>query len=80
MCVNRDRLGDRNYGRCVVMLGDPSTLPYRQVRSWGCGAKQYCACFTRLRRHKLYWVAPNELSNLIRHDVICNCFNRMMLS
>ncbi len=23
---------------------------------------------------------PNDLSNLIRHDVICNCFNRMKLS
>ena len=23
--------------------------------------------------------SPKELSNLIRHDVICNCFNRMML-
>ncbi len=43
----RDKLGDRYYGRCVVMLGDPPTLPYRQVRSWGWGAKQYCACFTR---------------------------------
>ena len=46
MCVPvaeliRDRLGDSYYGRCVVMLGAPPTLPYRQVRSWGWGAKQY---------------------------------------
>ncbi len=25
MCVIRDRLGDRYYGRCVVILGDPPT-------------------------------------------------------
>jgi hypothetical protein len=60
MCVNRDRLGDRYYGRCVVKLGDPPTLPYRQVRTWGWGAKQYCDCFTRLRGYKLYCVARNE--------------------
>ena len=40
MFVILDRLGERYYGRCVVMLGDPRTLPYRQVRSWGWGAKQ----------------------------------------
>ena len=60
ICVILDRLGDSYYGRCVVMLGDPPTLPYRQVRSWGWGAKQYCACFTRLREHKLYCVPRNE--------------------
>ncbi len=46
ICVIRDRLGDRYYGRCVVMLGDPPTpfgvgglnsialalVPYRHVR------------------------------------------------
>ncbi len=25
MCVIRDRLGERYYGRCVLMLGDPPT-------------------------------------------------------
>ncbi len=71
MCVIRDRLGDRYYGRCVVMLGDPPTLPYRQVRSWGWGAKQYCDCFTRLRGHKLYCVACNNPA-LISRELALN--------
>ncbi len=30
-------------GARAFFLIDPPTLPYRQVRSWGWGAKQYCA-------------------------------------
>jgi len=52
MSVIRDRLGDRYYVRCVVMLGDRPTLPYRQVISCGWGAKQYCACFSALQARK----------------------------